>query len=47
MTAPEEEQGVQEAVRRHARNRAFAEAENVISFLSRTATTRPGPPPSD
>ncbi|GHH88822.1 hypothetical protein GCM10018793_69920 [Streptomyces sulfonofaciens] len=33
MTAPEEEQRVQEAVRRHARNRAFAEAEQVISLV--------------
>lgn len=33
MTAPEEEQRVQEAVRRHARTRAFAEAEKVISVL--------------
>ncbi|MZF88293.1 hypothetical protein [Streptomyces sp. SID5643] len=33
MTAPEEAQRVQEAVRRHARNRAFAEAEQVISLV--------------
>lgn len=33
MTAPEEEQRVQEAVRRHARTSAFAEAEKVISAL--------------
>lgn len=33
MTAPEEERRVQEAVRRHARNSAFAEAEDVISFV--------------
>jgi hypothetical protein len=33
MTAPEEEQRVQEAVRRHVRNSAFAEAEKVISAL--------------
>ncbi|MGW5679643.1 hypothetical protein ACWEV4_31965 [Streptomyces sp. NPDC003860] len=33
MTAPEEERRVQEAVRRHVRNSAFAEAEKVISFV--------------
>ncbi|MEU6353143.1 hypothetical protein ABZ896_28100 [Streptomyces sp. NPDC047072] len=33
MTAPEEERRVQEAVRRHARTRAFAEAEDVISAV--------------
>ncbi len=51
MSASEHEAGeqrVRDAVRRHARTRAFTEAEDVISFLSRTATTtRPGPPPSD
>jgi hypothetical protein len=31
MTTPDEEQRVQDAVRRHARTRAFAEAEKVIS----------------
>ncbi|MFF9627253.1 hypothetical protein [Streptomyces griseosporeus] len=33
MSAAEEEQRVQEAVRRHARARAFARAEQVISLL--------------
>ncbi|MFJ2765090.1 hypothetical protein [Streptomyces prasinus] len=33
MTAPEKERRVQEAVRRHARTRAFAEAEDVISAV--------------
>ncbi|MFE9068474.1 hypothetical protein [Streptomyces violaceusniger] len=33
MTAPEEERRVQDAVRRHARTRAFAEAEDVISAV--------------
>jgi hypothetical protein len=33
MTAPEEERRVQAAVRRHARTRAFAEAEDVISAV--------------
>ncbi|QDN64349.1 MULTISPECIES: hypothetical protein [unclassified Streptomyces] len=33
MTARDEEQRVQEAVRGHARNRAFAEAEQVISLV--------------
>ncbi|WP_326782441.1 hypothetical protein OG481_31320 [Streptomyces longwoodensis] len=33
MTAPEEEWRVQDAVRRHARTRAFAEAEDVISAV--------------
>jgi hypothetical protein len=33
MTAPEEERRVQEAVRRHARTRALAEAEKVISAV--------------
>ncbi|MGV9884780.1 hypothetical protein [Streptomyces sp. NPDC003006] len=33
MTTPEEERCVQEAVRRHARTRAFAEAEDVISAV--------------
>ncbi|MFH0178721.1 hypothetical protein ACIA6D_43975 [Streptomyces cacaoi] len=33
MTVPEEEQRVREAVRRHVRNSAFAEAEKVISFV--------------
>ncbi|MGJ5899301.1 hypothetical protein ACSCBZ_46295 [Streptomyces niveiscabiei] len=33
MTAPEEERRVQEAVRRHVRNSAFAEAEKAISLL--------------
>ncbi|MEF9902074.1 hypothetical protein ABZ669_13385 [Streptomyces hirsutus] len=33
MTTPEEERRVQDAVRRHARTRAFAEAEDVISAL--------------
>ncbi|MFF2964594.1 hypothetical protein ACFVT1_38235 [Streptomyces sp. NPDC057963] len=33
MTAPEEERRMQDAVRRHARTRAFAEARQVISFV--------------
>lgn len=33
MTVPEEERRVREAVRRHVRNSAFAEAEKVISAL--------------
>ncbi|MEU0022575.1 hypothetical protein ABZ173_33545 [Streptomyces rochei] len=33
MTTPEEERRVQDAVRRHARTRAFAEAEGVISAV--------------
>ncbi|WJY43159.1 hypothetical protein QT196_38490 (plasmid) [Streptomyces sp. P9-2B-2] len=33
MTAPEEERRVQDAVRRHARTSAFAEAEDVIAFV--------------
>ncbi|QKZ18580.1 hypothetical protein [Streptomyces chartreusis] len=33
MTAPEEERRVQEAVRRHARTRAFTEAEDVITAV--------------
>ncbi|AVH61695.1 MULTISPECIES: hypothetical protein [Streptomyces] len=33
MPVPEEERRVQEAVRRHVRNSAFAEAEKVISFV--------------
>lgn len=33
MTTPEEERRVQEAVRRHARTRAFAKAEDVISAV--------------
>jgi hypothetical protein len=33
MTTPEEERRVQDAVRRHARTRAFAEAEDVISAV--------------
>lgn len=33
MTAPEEERRVQDAVRRHARTRACAEAEDIISAV--------------
>ncbi|MGW4995201.1 hypothetical protein ACWEQ3_47825 [Streptomyces mirabilis] len=33
MASRDEEQRVQEAVRRHVRNSAFAEAEHVISFV--------------
>ncbi|MET9957238.1 hypothetical protein ABZ135_37575 [Streptomyces sp. NPDC006339] len=33
MSAPEEERRVQDAARRHARTMAFAEAEDVISFV--------------
>lgn len=33
MTAPEEERRVRDAVRRHARARAFMEAEDVISAV--------------
>ncbi|MET9656742.1 hypothetical protein [Streptomyces sp. NPDC006510] len=33
MTTPEEERRVQDAVRRHARTRAFAEAEDVVSAV--------------
>ncbi|TLQ47888.1 hypothetical protein [Streptomyces marianii] len=40
MTAPEEERRVQEAVRRHARTRAFTEAEDVASFVLSEARAR-------